>query len=48
VLARLVEGDSRQAVARTAELLRNYGIEISANVLEVGLEEEKTHVNSDR
>ena len=48
VLARLVEGDSRQAVARTAELLRNYGIEVSANVLEVGLEEEKTYVNSDR
>ena len=48
VLARLVEGDSRQAVARTAELLRNYGIEVSANILEVGLEEEKTYVNSDR
>lgn len=48
VLARLVEGDSRQAVARTAELLRNYGIEVSANVLGVGLEEEKTYVNSDR
>jgi len=48
VLALLVEGDSRQAVARTAELLRNYGIEVSANVLEVGLEEEKTYVNSDR
>jgi len=48
VLARLVEGDSRQAVARTAELLRNYGIEVSANILKVGLEEEKTYVNSDR
>ncbi len=48
VLARLVEGDNRQAVARTAELLRNYGIEVSASVLEASLEEEKTYVNSDR
>jgi len=48
VLALLVEGDSRQAVARTAELLRYYDIEVSANVLEAGLEEEKMYVNSDR
>src|SRR5258708_29298737 len=39
VLALLVEGDSRQAVARTAELVLYYDIEVSQIVLEAGLGE---------
>ncbi len=47
-LARLVAGNITQAAVRTAALLRNYGIEVSASAFEAGLEEEKTHVSSDR
>src|SRR5260370_2433439 len=47
VLARLVEGDSRQAVARTAELLRYYDIEVSADVLEASLDDAKKCLTSD-
>lgn len=43
VLARLAEGDIQQAAAITASLLQNYGIDVSANVLAAGLEEERAY-----
>ena len=47
VLARLIEGKVTQATIITAELLRYYGIDVSASVFEASLAEEKKHVNSD-
>lgn len=47
VLARLVEEDVAQATVITAELLRHYGVDVSASVLQTSLVEEEQYVNSD-
>ena len=47
VLARLVEEDVAQATVITAELLRHYGVDVTASVLQTSLVEEKLYVNSD-
>lgn len=46
VLNKLVEGDILQAVAITSSLLQRYDIDVSANKLAAGLEEEHAYVNS--
>jgi precorrin-2 dehydrogenase len=45
VLARLEDGDKKQATAITAALLRKYGIEVPTCDLEAALEGEKEYVN---
>lgn len=45
VLAQLVKGNKTQAVAITGALLRKYGIDMPAHILEGALEEEKEYVN---
>jgi precorrin-2 dehydrogenase len=47
VLAQLVEENVAQATVITAELLRHYGVDVSASVLQANLVEEKQYVNSD-
>ena len=47
VLPQLVEGNVAQAAVITAQLLQQFGVDISASVLEVSLEEEKRYVSSD-
>src|SRR5579875_162639 len=43
VLKKLVEGDISQATAITSSLLQRYGIEVPANTLAAGLEEERAY-----
>src|SRR5947209_12614790 len=45
VLSHLVKGNKTQAVAITRALLRKYGIDMPAHILEGALEEEKEYVN---
>ncbi len=47
VLPQLVEENVAQAAVITAQLLQQYGVDISASVLEASLEEEKRYVSSD-
>lgn len=46
VLNKLVEGDIPQAAAITASLLQHYGIDVPAQMLATGLEEEHAYVRS--
>src|SRR6266446_5979895 len=48
VLLWLAEGNRAQAALITAALLRNYGIDVPASILEVDLEMEEAHGHRDR